>query len=465
MAQQICFMVMPFGTKPTGLAPGNGPTKVDFDALWENALMPLIKDLGYTPFRADADTGALIINEMIERLAYSDIVIADISIPNANVYYEIGIRHAARSTGCVLVSADWARPVFDIAQMRRLTYPLPDEFVTLEDGKKISTALRDGISSMVEEVSPVVHIVPEIGSLDKDINQLGRPTNMFDAAKLKQFHDDLERVQKLKAKMDCVQEMPRSSDDEKAEMKQAAIQIRDEVESSATVLNSIRLEVMKLLRDCAGFDCVVKYIDKYMPKSLRQNPTIIEQRLLALSKVSEQEAVSHLKQLIEQLGPSSERYGLLGGRYKRIYHKAVETGNINEARRNLNLAIEAYENGMNQDLNDYYPICNLPNLLRLRGKKRDVEKARFAADLTIAACERAIKLGIDDKWLRPTLLGSAFQSEDIELAEEYVEKVLDDNPAKWILESTLADIRTSIELIEIEETKQQLSELADRLGK
>ena len=115
MAQQICFMVMPFGVKPTGLARGQGPTKVDFDSLWQNALKPLIEDLGYTPFRADADTGALIINEMIERLAYSDIVVADISIPNANVYYEIGIRHAARSTGCVLVSADWARPVFDLS--------------------------------------------------------------------------------------------------------------------------------------------------------------------------------------------------------------------------------------------------------------------------------------------------------------------------------------------------------------
>ena len=465
MAQQICFMVMPFGVKPTGLARGQGPTKVDFDSLWQNALKPLIEDLGYTPFRADADTGALIINEMIERLAYSDIVVADISIPNANVYYEIGIRHAARSTGCVLVSADWARPVFDIAQMRRLTYPLPDEFVTHEDGKKISKALHSGISSMAEEVSPVVHIVPEIGSLDKDINELGRPTNMFDPAKVKQFHDDLERVQELKAQMDRVQEMPRSSDDEKEEMKQAAIQIRDEVESSATVPNSIRLEVMKLLRDCAGFECVVEYIDKFMPDSLRQNPTIIEQRLLALSKVSEQDAVSHLILLIKQLGPSSERYGLLGGRYKRLYRDAVVAGNANDSRRYLNKAIEAYENGMNQDLNDYYPTSNLSLLLRLRGKETDDKKARFAADLTVTACERAIALGIDDEWLPQTLLGNAFELADIELVEEYLEKVLDDNPPKWQLESTLEDIRTGISLIEDEETRRQLSDLADQLDK
>ena len=97
MAQQICFMVMPFGVKPTGLEPGTGPVKVDFDALWNKAFKPLIEQLGYTPFRADADTGALIIQEMIERLAYADIVVADVSIPNANVYYEIGVRHAALS--------------------------------------------------------------------------------------------------------------------------------------------------------------------------------------------------------------------------------------------------------------------------------------------------------------------------------------------------------------------------------
>ena len=462
MAQQICFMVMPFGTKPTGLAPGNGPSKVDFDGLWENALKPLIEDLGYTPFRADADTGSLIINEMIERLAYSDIVIADISIPNANVYYEIGVRHAARRRGCVLVSADWAQPVFDVAQMRRLTYPLNDECVTAEDGTKVIELLRDGIESMVDEKSPVVHIVPDIGSLEEN--------GPLDPKKISQFRDQLEHVQQLKARMDHVQEMPRSNDSDRDAMQTAALEIRDEIEASPTVSNSIRLEVMRLLRDCAGFKFVVDYIDKYMPESLRQNPAIIEQRLLALSEAgsesnSEAEAVSHLNLLIQQIGPSSERYGLLGGRYKRLYNNAVENGKDVDARRFLNKAIEAYENGMNQDLNDYYPIGNLASLLRLRGKKGDVEKALFRAELTVAACERAKKLGIDDEWLPQTLLRSAFESEDIEMVEEYVEKVLDDNPANWKLERTLADIRKSIELVENEETKRQLSDLADQLGK
>jgi hypothetical protein len=33
---------------------------------------------------------------MIERLAISDLVLADVSIPNGNAYYEVGIRHAAQ---------------------------------------------------------------------------------------------------------------------------------------------------------------------------------------------------------------------------------------------------------------------------------------------------------------------------------------------------------------------------------
>jgi hypothetical protein len=34
----VCFMVMPFGTKPTGMEAGKGPAQIDFNAPWEKAL-------------------------------------------------------------------------------------------------------------------------------------------------------------------------------------------------------------------------------------------------------------------------------------------------------------------------------------------------------------------------------------------------------------------------------------------
>lgn len=118
MSDQVAFVVMPFRRKPTGRTEQHVPAEVDFDALWERVYQPVLSDLGYQTVRADRDAGALIITQMIQRLAIADIVVADITLANANVHYEIGIRHAAKERGCVLIAADWARPVFDVDQMR-----------------------------------------------------------------------------------------------------------------------------------------------------------------------------------------------------------------------------------------------------------------------------------------------------------------------------------------------------------
>src|SRR2546421_1848774 len=139
--EPICFMIMPYRTKPVADRHDPGiPAEVDFDRLWEAALKPAIEAMGYEPVRADQDLGALIIQEMIERLAISDLVIADVTIANANVYYEIGIRHAAKQQGCVMIAADWAKPLFDIDQMRQLRYTLP------------ATVIDDAAAANIQEV-------------------------------------------------------------------------------------------------------------------------------------------------------------------------------------------------------------------------------------------------------------------------------------------------------------------------
>ena len=98
----VCFMIMPYGRKPTQAEPGK-PAEIDFNALWDKGYVPVIKALGYEPVRADQDTGSLIVGEMLERLYFADLVLADMTIPNGNVYYEVGIRHAAQKTGTQLM--------------------------------------------------------------------------------------------------------------------------------------------------------------------------------------------------------------------------------------------------------------------------------------------------------------------------------------------------------------------------
>ena len=142
MPKPLCFMVMPYGRKPTGAEAGKGPAEIDFNRLWDLAYVPVIKELGYEPVRADQDSGALIITQMLERLYFANLVLADMSIANGNVYYEIGIRHAAQPAGCVLLASDWSRQLFDVAQMRTVRYPLPEGDISEATALAIQNAIR-----------------------------------------------------------------------------------------------------------------------------------------------------------------------------------------------------------------------------------------------------------------------------------------------------------------------------------
>src|SRR5262245_23059495 len=153
--QPICFMVMPFGKKASNNADPKVPGEINFDALWDRALRPMIEDLGYEPIRADQDVGSLIVQEMIERLAYSDLVLAEMTLLNANVYYEVGVRQAAQRDGCVLIAADWARQAFDVDQMRRVNYPLPEGEVTDQTAAAIRAALSEEIRKRLAGITAV----------------------------------------------------------------------------------------------------------------------------------------------------------------------------------------------------------------------------------------------------------------------------------------------------------------------
>src|SRR6516164_9456112 len=156
----VCFMIMPYGRKPTQAEPGRGPAEIDFNALWDRGYVPVIKELGYEPVRADQNTGSLIVGQMLERLYFADLVLADMTIPNGNVYYEIGIRHAAQRTGCVLLAADWSKQLFDVAQMRTIRYPLPEGDVIETTASEFQRAIQCRIPSLSEGISPMHQSIP-----------------------------------------------------------------------------------------------------------------------------------------------------------------------------------------------------------------------------------------------------------------------------------------------------------------
>jgi hypothetical protein len=59
---------------------------------------------------------------MIERILSSDLVVVDITTLNANVFYELGIRHTAQLSGTVLVHMANKPIPFNIGGMRVVEY-------------------------------------------------------------------------------------------------------------------------------------------------------------------------------------------------------------------------------------------------------------------------------------------------------------------------------------------------------
>jgi hypothetical protein len=114
------FVIMPFGHKK---APDG--TEVDFDAIYANLLKPAVESAGLQAHRADAERrGGSIHADMFQELLLAEFVVADLTLDNPNVWYEIGVRHALRASGAVFNYALRDRLPFDVAGQRMHRYKL-----------------------------------------------------------------------------------------------------------------------------------------------------------------------------------------------------------------------------------------------------------------------------------------------------------------------------------------------------
>ena len=88
------FVAMPFGSKP-----GSDGQLIDFNRVYTEYIQPALEAAGMEVFRADQEQRAGdIITDMFQELLIADLVVADLTIDNPNVWYELGVRHALRAT-------------------------------------------------------------------------------------------------------------------------------------------------------------------------------------------------------------------------------------------------------------------------------------------------------------------------------------------------------------------------------
>ena len=163
------FVIMPFGKKK-----GGDGSLYDFNAIYTQLIKPTLEEAGFESFRADEETtSGDILTDMFQELLLADLCLVDMSIDNANVFYELGIRHAFRKRGIVHIQAGRAYMPFDVFNVRTIPYHitpdgLPDPDFIDKDKAAIARVTRDTYASDADAVhSPVFNILTGLSEPDR----------------------------------------------------------------------------------------------------------------------------------------------------------------------------------------------------------------------------------------------------------------------------------------------------------
>ena len=109
------FVAMPFGEKPY---PDRNWRLFEADLSYQRVMLPALIDGGYRPIRADTDALLEIIDHtMLREINGAEVMLVDLAMLNANVMWELGLRHAWRRSGTVLLAPEWVKHPFDVRRV------------------------------------------------------------------------------------------------------------------------------------------------------------------------------------------------------------------------------------------------------------------------------------------------------------------------------------------------------------
>lgn len=184
-----CFVIQPFDKGP-------------FDKRFDDVVAPAIKAAGLEPYRVDRDPAVIVPIEEIEKgIRGADVCLADITLDNPNVWFELGYSLAARKDHALICSTERKGPYpFDIHHRQVIQYSAESsrDFATLaeEITRRLAALLKKsqamenvGASSPVAEVEGLSQI--EIAGLVCIAQNLDEPEDSTSAYLMRR---DMEKL-------------------------------------------------------------------------------------------------------------------------------------------------------------------------------------------------------------------------------------------------------------------------------
>lgn len=399
--KKLCFVDMPFGIK----SDVKTATLIDFNQIYEQGIKPGVVKAGLSCIRGDHETtGGIIHTAMFARLLLSEFVIADLTSANPNVFYELGIRHAAKPYTTIPIFATLGEIPFDVNFIRAIPYDLVDGKLTEQSAAALIEAISQRIRYALE--GPTTKDSPLFDLFD-DFPGIEMSHELTDV-----FRDRVKYNDQIKDELEAIR-----NDDEPIEVRQKALFDKQQSLGDLKALErGILVDLLLSYRAVSGWQYIID-LYPFLPADCQESSIVQQQYAMALNRTDEKsnkkQAIKVLEKLIKKKGESAESWGLLGRIHKDFYRITRES-KPHKASGHLDNAITAYTRGFECEPADFYPGVNAITLLLQKATDDAKREAERLAPLVAFAAARQGGGESSDYWTVATVFElSAIQQDEI----------------------------------------------------
>jgi len=404
------FVAMPYKKRKAPLDTKNpdAVVEIDFDAVWTEILQPAIPE-GFLTKRADELHQPGLIDRLYNEWLYAaEIVLADLTFGNPNVYYELGIRQTLSKKGTVLVACQGTELPFDVRNQSVIYY----DYFSAPSLRQFQKHLRQSIENATnQEVDSPVHVyLPGLSVTRGDQGTNSSTLVKAMERRLAVAEDNLRKYQARESEERLRWKIEEATTGSRILSLLGPVTQLSDVPISLLELLGIKLRKFGFLDQ--ALDVFRQAVEQQPsdPELLRELGFVYRKKGPSFYK----EAEKYMQSALQLNDADAELHGMYGGLLKR--------------RNAYGDALTHYQRAYELEPTNLYPIINLGAIHAASGNQ--VEAKRWYA-IVLEKCDQVIAAGSADYWTylcqaearvaagtAPTALKSLAKAKELEVPVE-----------------------------------------------